>query len=210
MISTTSLALTLLVFISGCTSFQASSDVAAGRRAMFAGNNEAALAYFHKAAQTDPSYRYGTAYQQGIFSYVGRSEYAVGRYPQARETLEKALTVNREEDLARLYLGLTLARSGARQQGLREIESGMKGIFSWINYVNEAHRYSFGRFWDPARTIRSSIEEDLAMMTARDVDVQQVVARVERIGRLMEEEGDNARRDESRELNRETSGNTEP
>lgn len=202
--------LALFAFISGCGSVQVSGDVAAGRRAMLAGNNETALAYFQKAAQSDPAYRYGTAYQQGILSYVGRSEYAVGHYPQARQTLQKALTANREEDLARLYLGLALARSGDSQQGIREIESGMKGIHAWLNYVNEAHRYSFGRFWDPGRTIRSSIEDDLAALSARDVDVQQVVARVERIGRLMEEEGDNARRDESRELNRETSGNTEP
>ena len=64
--------LSFLAFVSGCTSLRVGSDVAAGRRAMLAGNNQAALAYFQSAAQLDPNYKYGTAYQQGLLSYVGR------------------------------------------------------------------------------------------------------------------------------------------
>src|SRR5262245_33736243 len=105
--TTTWLVLSLLISLSACTSMQVGSDMAAGRRAMLAGNNEAALGYFQNAAKLDPTYKYGTAYKQGIYSYVGRSEYAIGRLPQARETLERALTANKEEDIARLYLGLT-------------------------------------------------------------------------------------------------------
>lgn len=201
----------LAVYASGCASLQLSSDVAAGRRALLTGNNEAALAYFQSAAQRDPSYRYGTAYQQNVLSYVGRSEYAVGRLPQARETLEKALRMNGQEDLTRLYLGLALTRSGDRQRGLQEIQSGMKGIHAWLNYVNEAHRFSFGRFWDPGRDIRFAIESDLGLMSGREFDWQQLVASGERIALLMEQEGDRAARDESQELNRDTgSGDSEP
>src|SRR6185503_15922055 len=140
------LSLSIVVLLSACTSLQVGSDVAAGRRALMAGNNETALAYFQSAAQKDPNYKYGSAYQQGVLSYVGRTEYAVGRLPQARETLEKALSANRDEDLTRLYLGLTLARIGDRQRGLSEIEGGMKGIQAFLDYVNETFRFSFGQF----------------------------------------------------------------
>lgn len=204
------LSLAFLAFISGCASMQIGSDVSAGRRALLSGNNEAALAYFQKAAHADPGYRHGTAYQQGILSYVGRSEYAAGKYPQASKTLEKALSANREEDLARLYLGLALARSGDQQRGLKEIESGMRGIHAWLDYVNQAHRYSFGQYWDPARAIRSSIERDLAMISARDIDWQRLVMSGERIGVMMEEESDRAKRDETREFDRQSEGDTEP
>jgi tetratricopeptide (TPR) repeat protein len=199
--------LSLLAFISGCTSLKVGSDVAAGRRALLAGNNETALAYFQSAAQQDPNYRWGTAYQQGILSYVGRTEYAVGRLPQARETLEKALSVNRDEDVTRLYLGLALARGGDRQRGLKEIEGGMRGIHSWLDYINEAQRFSFGQFWDPARAIRSAIEGDLAMISGRELDWQKLIASGEWIGQMMEEEGDKARRDEARERARENDSN---
>ena len=195
--------LSFLAFLTGCTSLRVSNDVAAGRRALLSGNNETALAYFQNAAQIDPNYRYGTAYQQSILSYVGRTEYAVGRLPQARQTLEKALNANRDEDLTRLYLGLTLARSGDRQQGLKEIEGGMRGIHAWLDYINDAHRFSFGQFWDPARDIRSAIQGDLAMISGREFDWQRLITSSEWIAQKMEEEGDNARRDEARERSRE-------
>ncbi|HEX5020744.1 MAG TPA: hypothetical protein VFX54_08800 [Candidatus Binatia bacterium] len=195
--------LSLFALLAGCTSLRLGNDVAAGRRALLAGNNETALAYFQRAAQVDPNYRYGTAYQQSILSYVGRTEYAVGRLPQARQTLEKALNANRDEDLTRLYLGLTLARSGDRQQGLKEIEGGMRGIHAWLDYINDAHRFSFGQFWDPARDIRSAIQGDLAMISGREFDWQRLITSSEWIAQKMEEEGDNARRDEARERSRE-------
>jgi tetratricopeptide (TPR) repeat protein len=204
------LALSLVAFLSGCTSLKVGSDVAAGRRALLAGNNEAALAYFQSAAEIDPNYRYGTAYQQGILSYVGRTEYAVGRLPQARETLERALSANRDEDLARLYLGLTLARSGDRQRGLQEIEGGMKGIHAFLDYVTETFRFSFGQFWDPANAIRSAIQGDLAMISGREFDWPKLIASGEWIGQMMEEEGDKARRDEARERARESDSNDSP
>ena len=211
MVTKSIFALSVVALLTSCTSLQVGSDVAAGRHAMFTGNNEAALAYFQNAAQLDPNYRYGTAYQQGILSYIGRTEYAIGRLPQARETLEKALSANRDEDLARLYLGLTLARIGDRQQGLKEIEGGMRGIQAFLDYVNEAFRFSFGQFWDPANAIRSAIQGDLAMISGRELDWQRLIASSEWIGQMMEEEGDKARRDEARERARQSdSGNSQP
>jgi tetratricopeptide (TPR) repeat protein len=106
----------LLIGFSACAGARIGSEVQTGRQALLAGNPERALGYFQSAAQQDPSYVYGTALQHGIWGYVGRSEYATGRLAQARESLEKALSVKKDDDTARLYLGLTLARSGDRQR----------------------------------------------------------------------------------------------
>jgi tetratricopeptide (TPR) repeat protein len=195
--------ISISVFLFGCTSFQVASEVNSGRQAFLIGNNEAALSYFQSAAQKDPNYVYGTALRQGIWSYVGRSEYATGRFPQAQQTLQRALSANREEDIARLYLGLALASAGDRQRGLKEIEGGMRGIHDWLEYVTDAHRFSFGQFWDPRREIRSAIQGDLAMISGRDLDWKKLIADGEWIGKQIEEESDRARRDESRERSRE-------
>lgn len=192
--------------LSGCAAFQTGSEVLHGRQAFLIGNHEAALAYFQSAAQKDPSYTYGTALRQGIWSYVGRADYATGRFPQARQSLERALSVNKEEDIARLYLGLTLARDGDRQRGLKEIEGGMRGIHDWLEYITDAHRFSFGQFWDTRREIRSAIQGDLAMIAGRDLDWQKLIADVEWVGKRIEEESDLARRDESREQSRDGGG----
>lgn len=199
-----------LMSVSGCAAFQVGTDVEAGRKAFLIGDNEAALGYFRSAAQMDPDYvYYGMGLRQNVWSYVGRSEYAAGRLAQARQTLEKALSPNRDEyglsldgdwDMARLYLGLTLARSGDRQRGLKEIEGGMRGIHDEIEYVTQAFRFSYGRYWDPTREIRSSIEGDLAMLSRKDVDVQKLIGDGEWLGKRVEEEINLARRDEREDL----------
>jgi tetratricopeptide (TPR) repeat protein len=196
----------VLVLISACASLQVGSDVNYGRQAFLTGNNEAAVSYFQRAAKTNPDYVYGTALQQGIWSYVGRSEYAAGRLPQARQSLERALSANRQEDIARLYLGLTIARAGDRQSGVKEIEGGLRGINEWLEYVNEAHKFSFGQYWDPRREIRSTIQTDLAMISGRDLDWEKLVADAEWLGKRMEEESDRARRQESEDRSRDSDG----
>jgi tetratricopeptide (TPR) repeat protein len=186
----------LLAFLTGCTSLQVGGDVATGRQALFAGNNETALGYFYTAAQKDPNYVYatGSSPRQGVWSYVGRTEYLTGRLPQARQSLERSLSANKDEDLTRLYLGLTLAREGDRQRGLKEIESGMRGINNFLDYINQTQRFSIGQFWDPDRDIRRAIQSDLAMISARDFDWQRLTADTEWLGIRMEQESDLARR----------------
>jgi len=187
---------------------QTATEVNSGRQAYITGNNETANAYFRSAAQKDPNYIYGTALRQGIWSYVGRTEYAAGRFPQAREALDRALSAKNDENIAiaRLYLGLTLARTGDRQKGLQEIEGGLKGMQSFLEYITETFRYSFGRFWDPGYEIRSAIKGDLAMISSRDLDWQRLITESEWLGKMMEEEGDRARRQEALEQSRDAGG----
>jgi tetratricopeptide (TPR) repeat protein len=200
----------LFLSLIGCTSLQVGGDVAAGRQALLRGSNETALGYFYSAAQKDPNYVYatGSSPRQGVWSYVGRSEYLTGRFPQARQTLERSLSANKDEDLTRLYLGLTLAREGDRQRGLKEIEGGMRGINNFLEYITQAQRYSIGQFWDPDRDIRSAIQSDLAMISGRDLDWQRLIADTEWLGIRMEQESDLARRQEGWDKSRDGAGRT--
>ena len=197
-----------VAFLSGCAAFQAAGDIQAGREAFFIGKNEQALSDFHRAARIDPNYVNGAALPEGVWSYVGRAEYATGQLTQARQSLERALAGNQNDNVARLYLGLTLARAGDRQSGLREIEAGLKGIDDWINYVNDAFRFSFGQYWDPTREIRSEIESDLAMISSEHIDWQKLIASGEWVGRKVEEEIDLAQDDEIRQMDRDESGHS--
>jgi tetratricopeptide (TPR) repeat protein len=191
----------LFVFLVGCTSVNVGGEVQSGRQALLESKNETALGYFYGAAQRDPNYVYatGSSPKQGVWSYVGRSEYLTGRFPQARQTLERALAANREEDIARLYLGLTLVREGDRQRGLKEIESGMRGINNFLDYINQAQRYSIGQYWDSGRDIRSAIQSNLAMISGRDLDWQRLTVNTEWLGIRMEQESDLARRQEAQD-----------
>ena len=198
----------LFVFLAGCTSLQTGGELQYGRQALLKGSNETALGYFYSAAQMDPNYIYrtGSSPTQSVWSYVGRSEYLTGRIPQAQQNLERALSSNQPEDITRLYLGLTLVREGDRQRGLKEIESGMRGINNFLDYINQAQRYSIGQFWDPDRDIRRAIQNNLAMISGKDLDWQRLTAETEWLGIRMEQESDLARRQEVFENTRDSSG----
>ncbi len=200
----------LTLITSGCASFQVGQDFNSGRQAFLIGKNESALSYFQVVAQKDPNYTYGVAMRQGVLSYLGRAEYATGKLPEARQTLEKAIAVNQNEELARLYLGLTLAQSGDRQQALRQIEGGMKGLYDQIEYITQAGRGSYGDFWDTRGEIRSAIQGELATLSGKEVDLQKVIANGDWLGKRVEEEIDYARNDEIRDRQRDSSGRDQP
>jgi tetratricopeptide (TPR) repeat protein len=202
--------LTALLSATACSNLKAGSDVDSGRLAYLIGDNESALSYFQSAAQVDPNYVYGTALQQNVLTYVGRMEYATGRLQQARQTLEKALSTNTDPNMVRLYLGLTIARNGDREQGLKEIEGGMRGIHDWLDYINQAFRFSYGQFWDMRGEIRSSIQSDLAMLSGKDIDWERLIKDGEWLGKRLEEETDLARRSEREDQLRDTSNDSEP
>ena len=194
----------LIVFLAGCASLQTGGEVQSGRQALLEGRNAAALGYFYSAAQRDPDYVYatGSSPKQGVWSYVGRSEYLTGRFPEARKSLERAIASNRPEDIARLYLGLTWVREGDRQRGLKEIESGMRGINSFLDNISQTQRYSIGQYWDPDREIRSAIQRDLAMISGKDLDWQKLTADTEWLAIQMEQESDLARRQDAEDRTR--------
>ena len=192
--------LLLAVFFSACgPSFTASTDVDRGRQAMFAGNNQVALDYFSAAAKTDPNYVWGTELREGTLSFLGREQYLNGQLAAARDTLQKALAQHQSDHLARLYLGLTLARQGDRQAGLRDIESGMKGIKDFLNYITTTFALSFGQYWDPGRAIRNSVDSNLAMIAKGNFDWPTLISNAETLAMNFEQEPDNARQQQEQQ-----------
>lgn len=191
------LAVTLLstVLFSGCAAnFQAGTGVAQGRQALFRGDYQSALNLFQSAAQADPDYIFGSELREGTLSFLGRAQYLNGQLAPARDTLQKALAQHKSDNLARLYLGLTLARLGERQSALRDIEVGMKGISGFLNYITTQFAWSFGKFWDPGGNIRKTIDADLATIARGNLDWTTVISNGEALAMNFEQEEDRAQR----------------
>jgi len=184
--------LSLSVLVSACAAVRGGGDVDQGRQALLAGNYKSALGYFQEA-EKDPNYMYGAELREGVASYLGRAQYLTGNYPQARQTLERNLSQHRSDNLARLYLGLTLYRLGDQKAGLTNIQRGMEGINNWLNYLNENFRFEFGQGWDPGGTIRAGIKTDLAMISSGKIDWPKLIADGERLGIAVEQEEQNFR-----------------
>src|SRR5574341_297602 len=192
-------ALVALFFLTACA---AETKVQQGRMALLYGDPKVAIATFQSAAELDPTNLYFSVLPQGIWTYVGRADYAAGRFPDARQALERAVSLHQEDNMAKLYLGLTLARSGDRQGGLKEIEGGLRGLHEWLDDVNRYAAFSYGQYWDPLNEIRAGIKNSLAMISRKDIDWLKLIASGESIGRKMEEEIAIARRQESRDRSR--------
>jgi tetratricopeptide (TPR) repeat protein len=186
--------LSLVIFLSGCGgAFQTYGEIDQGRQALFVGNNQTALGYFQEAAQTDPNAVYGATLRMGVYSFLGQAQYLTGNYAQAQKSLQKALSMHPGDNVAILYLGLTQARLGDRQEGMKNIQAGMIGIDKFLNYITTQFVYSFGQYWDPGGTIRATIKTDLAMISGANTDWPQLIAAGERLGIRIEEEEDRAR-----------------
>jgi tetratricopeptide (TPR) repeat protein len=190
--------LLMVFFLWGCDSFKIGGQFQSGRQAFLAKNYEEALIYFQQVAQSTPNYMFESVfYRQGVWNYIGRAQYYMGKFEDARWSLERALSVYQDDHLARLYLGLARARSGDSANGARDIQSGMKGLYDWLEYYESSR--PFEAFWDPRREMRSAIEKDLAMISGSRIDEQRLMANAEWLGERMEDEIDQVRRQESRQ-----------
>jgi len=151
------------------------------------------VAYLRSAAEQDPNYVIPYTLRESVLTYLGRAYYEVGNFAEARTTLEKALSRDRDDHAARLYLGLALLRGGDQDRGRREVESGLKGIHDWLEYITSAS--SSGVYWDPGRQIRSEIQRALN----GNPGGADFISAAQLVGSRLDEEIDRARRDEARD-----------
>ena len=98
------------LFISGC--FGVGSDVAAGRNALQTGRPNDAVGYLTRAAAADPNYKLPYRVRASVLTYLGRAYLETGKDTQARQTLEKAVNLDKDDSLAHLYLGIVLLKTG--------------------------------------------------------------------------------------------------
>ena len=194
----------LALLLSGCAAFKASTEIQAGRLALMTGKPQVALAHFSRAAELDPDYITGfTPFREGVWTYVGRASYETENYAAAHLALEKASARYGDDHMAKLYLGLTLAREGDHQRAQQELERGMKGLHDWLEDLSQHLRFSTGLYWDPQREIRSELQAGLASLSGKELDWVNLLARGESVGKRMEEEIDRADRSERFFLGRE-------
>ena len=182
--------LAALIYVSGCAGV--GQDVQAGRNALQTGRAKEAVGFLMRAAEVDPSYKIPYRIPEGVLAYLGRAYYETGNDGEARKTLEKAVSLDKDDPLARLYLGLTLLRDGDRERGRKEVEGGLKAIDDTLEYIASDRLTGF--YWDPGMEIRNDVRKTLVAK----LDGAELAMAGQRIGKQFDEEIDKARRDESR------------
>ncbi len=123
--------LLLLASVYGCAGSQAAHQIQEGRLALLTGNPEAAVHHFEQAAALD-SKNGGSPLQESAWTYVGRAYYGTMKYSLARQALDRALAQNKDDDVARLYVGLIGAREQMNETNRKQIQAGLQGVYNRI------------------------------------------------------------------------------
>src|SRR5512145_1702941 len=104
-------------------SFRISGQFVSGRRAFLVKNYEDALGHFQKVADKNPGYVFESMnLREGVWTYLGRCQYDLGKFAEARYALERDVLTDGDDFFARLFMGLTLARQDDDANGFREME----------------------------------------------------------------------------------------
>jgi tetratricopeptide (TPR) repeat protein len=188
----------VLLFISGCSGV--GGDVQAGRNALQTGRANDAIGYLTRAADADPNYKTPYRVRAGVLAYLGRAYLETGKDTEARQTLERAVKLDKGDPFAHLYLGIAMLKTGERERGRKEVEDGLRAIDDTLEYIAEDRVYGF--YWHPGMRIRNDIRKSLAAK----LDDTQLAMAGEYIGRQFDEEIDKARHDEARRTGGSDSG----
>jgi tetratricopeptide (TPR) repeat protein len=82
-------------------------------------------------------------------------------------------------------------------QGAKHINSALTALRTDLESV--AHTTPQGKFWDPSGEIRKQMDAALLLLSSREPDTAKIISTGEWVGLRLEEEIDNARRDESQQ-----------
>src|SRR5262245_21273618 len=179
----------LIFLLTGVVSYQVGGANQKGRMDLLYGDPNVALGYFQQAAELNPNYRLEyTIFPEGVWSYVGQANLAIGRIPEARQALERA-SANSYDDLAKLFLCLAYARGGDNDRAVKQLQAGLRGVYDWYDYIQYYHFES--QFWDPAKQLRKQIQNELSALATREAKPD--VVQLAYLGREIEREIDRAK-----------------
>lgn len=99
------------LFLTACAGLELQSEFLAGRQAFLRGEPDNALSYFERVARSNPGFVTNSVLPpRSIWTYIGRARYNSGKFDEARQAFERALSHLKDDHIARLYLGLTRVR----------------------------------------------------------------------------------------------------
>ncbi len=121
------------------------------------GDMDVAIAALETVVKEDPKYH-------DSLTYLGRAYYRKGRYFDAYEILQRALTVNKEDEIAWIAIGVTQLRLGQNDKGIETLKGGITLASrvmktGYKNYV----------FWDTRGVISAAIRRS-AFLLAKGVE----------------------------------------
>ena len=128
------------------------------------GDMDMAVAALEAVVLEDPKYR-------DSLTLLGRAYYRKGRYQDANQILQRALVVNKDDEIAWLTLGMTQLQLGDEEKGV----ATLKGAITLVSKVS-TRGYRYYPEWDVKGSVRSAINRS-ALEVTKGAEAKQEILR---------------------------------
>jgi len=140
------------------------------------GDMDVAVVALETVVSQDPTYK-------DSLTYLGRAYYRKGRYQDAHAILQRALVVNKEDELAWIAFGLTQLRLGANDKGVETLKGGITlankvMVDGYKNYV----------YWDTRGLIRAALRRSAFLLTKGIEEKNNIIEATDRLLAIVDEE----------------------
>lgn len=140
------------------------------------GDMDRAIAALEYVVSQDPTYRQS-------LTYLGRAYYRKARYQDAFAVLQRALVVDKEDELAWITLGLTQLRLNQNEKGIESLKGGLTlANRAWVD------GYRNYRFWDTRGLVRASLRRSAFLVTKGVEEKGNIIQTTDRLLALVDDE----------------------
>jgi len=140
------------------------------------GDMDKAVASLEYVVSQDPTYK-------NSLTYLGRAYYRKERYQDAYAILQRAVAVNKDDEIAWLALGLTQLRLGQNEKGIETLKGGITLASKVL--VEGYHHYDR---WDIRGNIRTVIRRCAFYLTKGVEEKENIIQSTERLLALIDDE----------------------
>ena len=153
------------------------------------GDMDVAITALETVVKENPKY-------DDSLTYLGRAYYRKGRYFDAFEILQRALAVNKDDEIAWIAIGLTQLRLGQNEKGIETLKGGIT-LASRV-MTNGYKNYIY---WDTRGVISAAIRRS-AFLLAKGIEERNgIIESTDRLLALVDDEDNFQRNTRTQNLN---------
>lgn len=140
------------------------------------GDMDRAIAALEYVVSQDPTYKQSLA-------YLGRAYYRKGRYQDAFAILQRAVAVDKDDEMAWMALGLAQLRLNQNEKGIESLRGGV--TLANKAWVDGYHNY---RFWDTRGLLRASLRRSAFLLSKGIEEKNDIIQNTDRLLALLDDE----------------------
>ena len=140
------------------------------------GDMDTAIVALENVVRQDPAYKYS-------LTYLGRAYYRKGRYQDAYAILQRALAVNKDDELAWITFGLIQLRIGQNEKGIEALKGGIT-LASKVM----ADGYRDYMYWDTRGQVRASLRRSAFLLIKGPEEKENIIQATDHLLGLVDDE----------------------